>query len=84
MFISFKTNPPAETSGVFRLAAWRLLNGGATPDAGSFTRVRTAPAGSKGRNPAFDVTPAALIAGIITERGIVPATVEGIRSVARK
>lgn len=52
-------------------------------DDGKFTRVRTAPAGSKGRNPAFDVTPAALIAGIITERGIVPATVEGIRSVAR-
>jgi len=33
--------------------------------------VRTAPAGLKARNPAFDVTPHALIAGIITERGIV-------------
>ena len=52
-------------------------------DDGRFLRVRTAPATSRGRNPAFDVTPAALIAGIITERGIVPATVAGIASVAR-
>jgi methylthioribose-1-phosphate isomerase len=53
-------------------------------DEGRFIRVRTAPMGSRGRNPAFDVTPAALIAGIITERGIVPATNEGIASVARR
>jgi len=32
---------------------------------------RTAPAGVKVYNPAFDVTPAELIAGIITERGII-------------
>ena len=31
---------------------------------------RTAPADAKVRNPAFDVTPQALIAGFITERGI--------------
>ncbi len=30
----------------------------------------TAPLGVKVRNPAFDVTPAALVAGLITERGI--------------
>ncbi|MBM4366261.1 MAG: S-methyl-5-thioribose-1-phosphate isomerase [Deltaproteobacteria bacterium] len=52
-------------------------------DDGRFMRVRTAPVTSRGRNPAFDVTPAALIAGIITEKGIVPASVEGIASVAR-
>jgi S-methyl-5-thioribose-1-phosphate isomerase len=52
-------------------------------DEGRFIRVRTAPATSRGRNPAFDVTPAALIAGIITEKGIVAATPEGIASVAR-
>jgi len=33
--------------------------------------LRTAPAGVKVYNPAFDVTPAELIAGIITERGII-------------
>lgn len=52
-------------------------------DDGRFLRVRTAPATSTARNPAFDVTPAALIAGIITEKGIVPASPEGIASVAR-
>jgi S-methyl-5-thioribose-1-phosphate isomerase len=53
-------------------------------DDGRFVRVRTAPASSTGRNPAFDVTPAALVTGILTEKGLVPATREGIASVARK
>ena len=35
--------------------------------------VRIAPIGVKVRNPAFDVTPAALVTGIITERGLVTA-----------
>ncbi len=52
-------------------------------DDGRFLRVRTAPEGSRGRNPAFDVTPAELVTGIITERGVVPATRAGIASVAR-
>jgi len=52
-------------------------------DDGKFIRVRTAPAGSTAKNPAFDVTPAELVTGIITERGIVPATVAGIASVTR-
>lgn len=51
---------------------------------GALRRVRTTPAGSAARNPAFDVTPAALIRGIITERGIIPATPEGVASVARR
>jgi methylthioribose-1-phosphate isomerase len=41
-------------------------------DDGSFTRVRTTPAGSPARNPAFDVTPAELITAIITEKGVIP------------
>lgn len=36
-----------------------------------FAGVRTAPDGVKTRNPAFDVTPHALVTGLITERGIV-------------
>jgi methylthioribose-1-phosphate isomerase len=47
-------------------------------DAGLPARVRVAPAGTTAFNPAFDVTPAALISGLITEVGIVPATAEGI------
>jgi methylthioribose-1-phosphate isomerase len=52
-------------------------------DEGRFIRVRTAAPGSTGRNPSFDITPAAHVAGIITEKGIVPATAAGIASVAR-
>jgi methylthioribose-1-phosphate isomerase len=47
-------------------------------DEGHFLRVRTTPVGTQAHNPAFDVTPAELIAGIVTEQGIVPATPEGI------
>jgi methylthioribose-1-phosphate isomerase len=36
----------------------------------SFASARTAPDGSAARNPAFDVTPAALVSAIITERGL--------------
>ncbi|AXG81753.1 S-methyl-5-thioribose-1-phosphate isomerase [Streptomyces paludis] len=32
--------------------------------------VRTAPPGSRGHNPAFDVTPARLVTGLVTERGV--------------
>lgn len=39
-------------------------------DQGEFIRVRTTPKDSPANNPAFDVTPAALITGIITEKGI--------------
>jgi methylthioribose-1-phosphate isomerase len=52
-------------------------------DDGRFIRVRTTPEASPVRNPAFDVTPAELVAGIITEKGVIAATPEGIASVAR-
>jgi methylthioribose-1-phosphate isomerase len=47
-------------------------------DTGAPSHVRVAPAGTRAINPAFDVTPHALISGIITEVGIVAATTEGI------
>jgi methylthioribose-1-phosphate isomerase len=46
--------------------------------AGGIARVRVAPAGTAARNPAFDVTPAEFVAGIVTEVGVVPASAEGI------
>jgi methylthioribose-1-phosphate isomerase len=43
--------------------------------------VTTAPTGAAVYNPAFDVTPAALIAAIITDRGVVrPVNAESIRA----
>jgi len=41
-----------------------------------FRGVRTAPEGIKVWNPAFDVTPAELITGIITERGVIQPVTE--------
>ncbi|MFZ1106732.1 MAG: S-methyl-5-thioribose-1-phosphate isomerase [Rhodomicrobium sp.] len=40
----------------------------------------TAP-GSKAANPAFDVTPARLITGIVTERGVTPASRRGLAQI---
>jgi S-methyl-5-thioribose-1-phosphate isomerase len=53
-------------------------------DEGAFVRVRTTPAVSRARNPSFDVTPARYVAGIITEKGVVTASPEGIAEVARR
>jgi methylthioribose-1-phosphate isomerase len=45
-----------------------------------FRGVQVAPPGTQVRNPAFDVTPAELIAGIVTEEGVIRAPFEaGLR-----
>jgi methylthioribose-1-phosphate isomerase len=51
---------------------------GRAPD-GAITSVQLTPDGSPGFNPAFDVTPARLVTALITERGVAPATAEGLR-----
>ena len=51
---------------------------GRAPD-GSVVTVRVTPDGSGAANPAFDVTPARLVTGLITERGRCAATAEGLR-----
>ena len=38
---------------------------------GGSVRVAIAPEGARGYNPAFDVTPAELIAAFITEKGVI-------------
>jgi methylthioribose-1-phosphate isomerase len=45
---------------------------------GSITKVRISPEGTAAANPAFDVTPARLITGLITERGVARASPEGL------
>ncbi|NWG40172.1 MAG: S-methyl-5-thioribose-1-phosphate isomerase [Hydrogenophilaceae bacterium] len=73
---------------------WRLNDGSGIPieeraadevthiqgqmENGSVTSVRLTPSQSDAANPAFDVTPARLVTGIITERGVCPATREGL------
>jgi methylthioribose-1-phosphate isomerase len=45
---------------------------------GTTARVRLAPEGTRAANPAFDVTPARLITGIVTERGVAHASHDGL------
>ena len=47
---------------------------------GKVTTIRIAPSGSPAANPAFDVTPARLVTGIITERGRCAASAPGLES----
>jgi methylthioribose-1-phosphate isomerase len=49
-------------------------------DDGVITRVRIAPEGGHAANPAFDVTPARLVTGLITERGIAEASPQGLKA----
>jgi methylthioribose-1-phosphate isomerase len=51
---------------------------------GSHGRIRITPEQASAKNPAFDVTPAKYIAGIITEKGIVKASDEGITTLFKK
>jgi methylthioribose-1-phosphate isomerase len=50
---------------------------GLTED-GRVTTVQITPRGSQARNPAFDVTPARLVTGLITERGVIAANREAL------
>jgi len=52
---------------------------GKTP-AGTMESVQITPDGVSARNFAFDVTPARLVTGLITERGICPASEAGLKS----
>jgi methylthioribose-1-phosphate isomerase len=50
---------------------------GKLPD-GTIATVQIAPDGTGAANYGFDVTPAYLITGFITERGVTPATRDGL------
>jgi len=47
-------------------------------DAGDLATVRLTQDGSPVANPAFDVTPARLVTGLVTERGVCAASAEGL------
>ncbi|ANK81810.1 MAG: S-methyl-5-thioribose-1-phosphate isomerase [Rhizobiales bacterium NRL2] len=49
-------------------------------ESGEIVTVDVLPENAKAGNPAFDVTPARLVTGLITERGVAPATEEGLLS----
>jgi methylthioribose-1-phosphate isomerase len=45
---------------------------------GTVTRLRISPEATPAANPAFDVTPARLVTGLVTERGIAAASARGL------
>ena len=45
---------------------------------GAILSVQISPDGTSARNPAFDVTPAELVTGLLTERGLCPASEAGM------
>jgi methylthioribose-1-phosphate isomerase len=49
-------------------------------ESGERLEVRLTPEGSGAANYAFDVTPARLVSGLITERGVCPASREGLQT----
>ncbi|MGH8677733.1 MAG: S-methyl-5-thioribose-1-phosphate isomerase [Burkholderiales bacterium] len=49
----------------------------------ALVRVRIGPGTTAAINPAFDVTPSRLVTGIITDRGIAPATRDGLAALYR-
>jgi len=65
--IPIEERPPTEVTRVR----------GRTGD-GAIVDVEVAPAGCGAANPAFDVTPARLVTGLITERGVCAASREGL------
>ena len=48
--------------------------------AGDLTTIRVTPEGSPAANPAFDVTPARLVTGLLTERGVCLANATGLKA----
>jgi methylthioribose-1-phosphate isomerase len=56
---------------------------GRTPQ-GETVEVQLVPDGTRAANPAFDVTPARLVSAIVTERGVAPATREGIAALMER
>jgi methylthioribose-1-phosphate isomerase len=47
---------------------------------GTVAQVRISPDATPAANPAFDVTPARLVSGLITERGVCEASARGLRA----
>ncbi len=55
-----------------------ILSVAGSDEYGHTAKVSISPSGTLAVNYAFDVTPARLVTGLITERGIAPASAEGI------
>jgi methylthioribose-1-phosphate isomerase len=52
--------------------------------AGTVVEVQLTPDATPAANPAFDVTPARLVSGLVTERGVVAADAQALRNLTRE
>ncbi len=57
---------------------------GWNPESQSVMNIRILPEDSRVCNPGFDITPARLVTGLITEKGICEASQKGIKSLFGK
>ncbi len=73
MQIPIEQRDPTE---VTQVQGW--LSDTAHAEGGTLAEVRITPAQTEAANPAFDVTPARLVTGLITERGVCAASPEGL------
>jgi len=64
-------------------SARELTHIGGRAASGEWVEVQLAPDGCAAANPAFDVTPAALVSALITERGVVAARPDALRTLAQ-
>ena len=70
----------AAPSDMIDLTALPELKGIEETEDGRIEIVRVAPSAVRAANPAFDVTPARLVTGIVTERGVAEASESGLAS----
>ena len=70
---------PIEERGAAELLTMRTIDA-----ANQIAHGRIAPDCTRAANPAFDVTPARLVTAIITDRGIAPASRDGLSDLYRK
>jgi methylthioribose-1-phosphate isomerase len=70
---------PIEERSAAELLTTRVMAGG-----NLISHAQIAPDGTHAANPAFDVTPARLVTAIITDRGIAPASREGLHDLYRR
>jgi methylthioribose-1-phosphate isomerase len=73
--------PTGDTMPIESREAAEVLAVAGSDEYGHTTKVSISPRGTRAVNYAFDVTPARLITGIVTERGITTATAEAIAAI---
>jgi len=78
--IDFDLNDGRKVEIENRDSAEIIYMDGINQETGTSSTIRILPEGSPVINPGFDVTPARLVSGLITEKGICKASEEGIRS----